>query len=145
MAAQLHQLPDPEEAPAPESPQPSLEQLIGHTRDLIADGVNQARGIGELAFLEFELALSTSKWLMLAVVLLCGSGLLSLTFMMAALAVLFMDTASPSSVLLLCGLCNLVVASMLLLWIKSLSRKMLFRNLREQLSAKDNADNVQPE
>lgn len=143
MAAQIHPHPAAEEAPARDTQQPSLEQLLQHSRDLIAEGVVQARDIGELAFMEFELAVTTSKWLLLAVVLFCASGLLFLTFMMAALAVALLDTATPASVLLLCAACNAVVAGILFFWIKSLSRKMLFRNLRRQLSIEDKAAHVQ--
>jgi hypothetical protein len=138
MAAQVHQLAAAEAAPEPGTQQPSLDQLLQHSRNLFAEGVDQVRDISDLAFMELELAVASSKWWLLAVLMFCVSSLLFFTFTIAALVVLLVETATPAAVLLLCGIVNAIGACVLFFWIKSLSQKLTFRNLRQHLS-KENA------
>jgi hypothetical protein len=141
MPAQIHQLSDTE-GPTARDQQPSLEQLLQQSRNLLTEGADQIRDISRLAFLELELAVASSKRWLWGVLMFSASSLLSCTFLIAALAVLLLDTATPAVVLLLCGIGNAIVASALYFWVRSLSRKMAFQNLRQQLHKNDRLADV---
>lgn len=118
-----------------DSPQPvSLEKLLNYCRELATETTSQFRDVGDLAFMELELAVNTSKWWILAMFMFCTSSILTFTFIVSAAVLLFVDSGLSAMVLLICAAVNAVVACMLLLAIKSLSKKMVFRNLRQQLT-----------
>ncbi|MEZ5572531.1 MAG: hypothetical protein R3E64_10965 [Halioglobus sp.] len=126
------------------SPQPvSVEQLLNQCRELITETTSQFRDVGDLACMEFELAVTTSKWWILAMVMLCTSSILAFTFIVSAAVLLFIDSGPAAVVMLICGAVNTVLACILLVAVRSLSRKMVFRNLRQLLAKAKPGSNVE--
>jgi hypothetical protein len=112
----------------------SLAQLLADARELCADTLDQFRGFGDLAFMEFDLAVSTLQWWIAALVLFSVCSIMACTFIIAASVVLFTDTVfSPVATMLLLGGINAAAACGLFLCLKILARKMTFRTLRAQL------------
>jgi len=146
MPAEAHPISETEVPPANEgdSPPPvSLEKLLNYCRELATETTSQFRDVGDLAFMELELAVTTSKWWILAMVMFCTSSVLAFTFIVSAAVLLFVESGSSAMVLLICGAVNAVVACFLLVAIKSLSKKMVFRNLRQQLTKAKPGSNVE--
>lgn len=114
--------------------QPSLEQLLAGARDVFTATADHVREIGELAFMEFELAISSFRWWLLAVALCAVCGIMTFTLIAAAAIVAFTTIAAPPIAILLVMACVTAgIACCLLLWLKVLSRKMAFNTLRSTL------------
>jgi hypothetical protein len=122
-------------APPPPAEQPTLEQLICSTRELYADTAAQFRDVGELAFMELELAIKSLQWGVWAVLLFGASSVMAFSFLVLAMTILLMEnTVSPAlASLLIGGFCG-GTACLLYLWLRSLARKMTFQNLRRHLT-----------
>jgi hypothetical protein len=121
----------------------SLQQLLSGTRELYAETAGQVRNIGELAFMELELAVSSFQWMMLALALFCVTCIMTFTFIVAAALIAIANTAYPPIVMLLvmAGLC-IGLACCLFMWLKVLSRKMTFSTLRNHLTRPQVASHV---
>jgi len=146
MQAEAHPISETKVPPTNEgdSPPPvSLEKLLNYCRELGTETTSQFRDVGDLALMELELTVTTSKWWILAMVMFCTSSVLAFTFIVSAAVLLFVDSGSSVMVLLICGAVNAVVACILLVAVKSLSKKMVFRNLRQQLTKVKPASNVE--
>lgn len=113
----------------------SLAQLLGGTRDLYADTLNHVRGIGDLAFMELDLAMSTLQWWIGTLVLFAVCCIMAGSFAIAATVIVFTQaTFSPSATILLMGGLSAAAAGVLFLCLRSLAKKMTFRTLRAHLT-----------
>jgi len=138
MTARINQLREPEEPLAPTDAgcgTPALEQLLQQSRELVADGVKQVRDTGELAFMELESAIAALKWWLCATIMFSTCSVLAGTFLTVAILMMFMDTASLGTVLWLCAGFNVIAAGILVVCIRSLTGKLVFKNLRRQITA----------
>lgn len=113
----------------------SLTQLLGGARELCAESLDHVRGIGELAFLELDQAISTLQWWIGTLVLFAVCSIMAGTFVIAATVIVFTEsTFSPGvTILLMGGLCA-AAACVLFLCLKGLARKMTFSTLRDHLT-----------
>jgi hypothetical protein len=119
---------------SPEAAVP-LEQLLEDVQRLYAQATTQVKGLGELAFMEFELALGAIKWGLWALLMFSAACLFTGTFLLLAAAFLLLEHGvSAPVVLALCGLVNALVAFVLYLLLKNLSQKIRFANLRRHLA-----------
>ncbi len=108
---------------------------MSSTRELYAETTAQLRDLGELAFMELELAIKSLQWGMLALLMLGASSMLAFTFLMvAAVLTLVNSSVSPAVVMLLCGGFSAIAACFLYLYLRSLTKKMTFSNLRSHLT-----------
>lgn len=113
----------------------SLAQLLGGTRDLYAETLDHVRGIGDLAFMELDLAMSTLQWWIGTLVLFAVCSIMAGSFVIAATVVVFTgDTFSPGATILLMGGISAAAACALFLCLKILAKKMTFRTLRAHLT-----------
>lgn len=122
----------------------SLAQLLAGARDLCAGTLDQFRGIGDLAFMELDQAVSTLQWWIGALVLFIVSSIMACTFIVAASVIVFTDSVfSPVATMLLLGGINASVACGLFLCLKTLARKMTFRTLRAHLTRPQDNNHVE--
>lgn len=122
----------------------SLAQLLGSTRDLWTESLDHVRGIGDLAFMELDLAISTLQWWIGALVLFAVCSIMAGSFVIAATVIVFTEsTFSPSATILLMGGISAAAACALFLCLKTLAKKMTFRTLREHLTRPQVSTNVE--
>lgn len=113
----------------------SLAQLLGGTRDLCTETLDHVRGIGDLAFMELDMAMSTLQWWLGTLVLFAVCSIMAGTFVIAATVIVFTETTfSPSATILLMGGLSAAAACVLFLCLKTLAKKMTFRTLRAHLT-----------
>jgi hypothetical protein len=118
-----------------EMAKPALDQLVASSRDLYIESTAQLRDIGELAFMELELAIKSLQWGILALLMFGASSIMACMFLMlATVLVLVGSSVSPAAVMLLCGGFSAVAACFLSLGLRSLTTKATFRNLRNHLT-----------
>jgi hypothetical protein len=116
----------------------AIAQLISEARELLALTSEQYRGVADLAVMEAQLALSSLKWGLCALVMFSASCLLTYTCFLAAGALALLERDVPmAGVLALCGALNAVVAVALFHWLKALAGNLYFTNLRRFLSGAD--------
>ena len=126
----------PGEASAPAA-DASLAMLLDDVRSLWSETTAQARDIGELALLEFDLAVSSLLRILLAVLLLAGLCLCAWLFLVGVLAGVLVAYGVALPLALLAGaLVNIVAAGVLLILIRSLTRDIRFRHLRRYISGR---------
>jgi len=122
----------------------SLAQLLGGTHDLFTETLDHVRGIGDLAFMELELAMSTFQWWLGVLVLFVVCSIMAGTFVIAATVIVFTGTTfSPSATILLMGGLSAAAACVLFFCLKSLAKKMTFRTLREHLTRPQDNEHVE--
>jgi hypothetical protein len=120
--------------------------LLADLRLLWAESASQFRGIGELAFLELDLATSSLLKMLAAVLVVAGLALSTWLLLVALLAFLLVAGGlSVPMALLAAALLNLVAAAILALFIRSLARDTQFRNLRRYLAARENREAAAPQ
>jgi hypothetical protein len=113
----------------------SLATLLDDVRSLWAETTAQARDIGELALLEFDLALASLLRILLAVLLLAGLCLSAWLFLIGVIAGALVASGVSLPLALLAGaIVNIVAAGVLVAFIRSLARDIRFRNLRRYIS-----------
>lgn len=112
----------------------SLDRLVTSTQELYAETTAQFRDIGELAFMELELAVKSLQWGVVALLLLTTCSVLACIFLIAAIVLALANIGvSPALLLLVCGGVSAVASSVLYLFLRSLTKKMTFSNLRNHL------------
>ncbi len=132
------------EPPPAEDEAQSLEQLLAGSRQLFAQVTGQFKGIGELAFMELELAISSLGWWVLTLALFSVSSVMTFCFVVAAALIVFTETAiSPVVAMLIMGGSSAVAACVFFLVLKVLSRQMTFRTLRKHLTQPQGDDHVE--
>lgn len=118
---------------------PTLEQLIANTREVYATHAAQARGIAELAFMEFDLAVATFHWWLGTLALFGVASIMTCTLLIAATVIVFTEsTISPTLMLLVMGSASAGVTFALMLALRFLYQKMTFRTLRQHLTQPGN-------
>jgi hypothetical protein len=114
---------------------PALEQLLSSTRELYAETTAQFRDIGELAFMELELAIKSLQWGILALLMFGATSIVAFTFLViAAVLILVNSSFSTAAVLVFCAGFSAIAAGCLYLSLRSLTKKMTFSNLRSHLT-----------
>ena len=114
---------------------PSFESLVNSTRELYVDTAAQVRDIGELAFMELELAIRSLQWGIWALLMFGACSVMACTFLMVATVLLLVEsTVSPAIVMLLCGGCSAFAAVFLYVCLRFLTKKMSFTHLRSHLT-----------
>jgi hypothetical protein len=114
---------------------PTLDQLMASIRELYADSTVQLREIGELAFMELELAIRSLQWGVLALLMFGASSIMACTFLMLATVLVLVESkVSPAAVMFFCGGFSAVAACCLYFCLRYLTKKMTFRNLRNHLT-----------
>jgi hypothetical protein len=122
-------------APPPPVEQVELEQLLAGTQALLEETSSQLRDVGELAFLEFELAISCFKWSLVAVIVLAAAGALGCTFLLAGLVFALTGLGfTPMTAMFVCAGVAALLVVILVLWLRSLAKKMSFGKLRDHLT-----------
>lgn len=112
-----------------------LEQLVEDVQRLFAQTSTQVKGLGELAFMEFELALGAIKWGLWSLLMFSAACLLTGTFLLLAVAFLLLENGvSLPVVLAMCGVVNALAAGCFYLLMKNLAQKMRFAKLRRHLA-----------
>lgn len=115
--------------------EPTLDQLASSARDLYSESAAQLRDIGELAFMELELALRSLQWGIWTLFMFGACSVMACTFlMMAIVLVLINSSVPPAAVMLVCGVFSATAAFFLFLGLRSLTRRMTFKNLRGHLT-----------
>lgn len=121
----------------------SLESLVTSTRELYVETSAQVRDIGELAFMELELAIRSLQWGIWALLMFGACSVLACTFLMVATALLLVNSSvSPAVIMLFCGGFSAIAAGFLYLCLRSLTKKMTFTHLRSHLTQLKDATRV---
>lgn len=121
-----------EPSAAPEAA--SLDSVIAHVLELYNEVGQQLRGVGELAFMELELALASLKWSLLTVLMLAAASIMTLTLLIVSVILLFLPQGvSAVSVVLLCTVGCALVAAGFFLVLRVLTKRLYFAGLRSQL------------
>tara|TARA_R110001599_G_scaffold65838_2_gene185777 strand:- start:30087 stop:30521 length:435 start_codon:yes stop_codon:yes gene_type:complete len=112
----------------------SLESVIAHATELFGEAKQQLRDVGELAFMELELAVESFKWSLWTMLLFAVASIMTLTLLMVSLLLLFLPQGVPAAtVILLCSLGTAVTAAGLFLLLRTLTKRLYFAGLRSQL------------
>ncbi|MCB1705549.1 MAG: hypothetical protein KDI17_11835 [Halioglobus sp.] len=123
----------------------SLEQLLAGTRSLYADTAGQFKGLVELAMMELELAIASAQWWLWTLVMFGVCSVMTGTLLITAIVLAIAgDALSPAAVVAVLGVCCALAASVLFLFLKSLSRKMAFKTLRAHLAQQQGNDDANP-
>tara|TARA_R110001592_G_scaffold363371_1_gene685522 strand:- start:134553 stop:134990 length:438 start_codon:yes stop_codon:yes gene_type:complete len=125
----------PVDAEVPRVPETaSLETVIAHASELFGEARQQLRDVGELAFMELELAVESFKWSLWTMLLFAVASIMTLTLLMVSLLLLFLPQGIPAAtVILLCGLGTAVIAAGLFMLLRTLTKRLYFAGLRSQL------------
>jgi hypothetical protein len=121
-----------------ESPGPgeaaSLESVIAHAVELYGEAGAQLRDLGELAFMELDLAVSSLKWSLLTMLMLGAASIMTMTLLIVSVILLFLPQGvSAVSIVLLCALGSALTAAGFFLVLRVLTRRLYFSGLRSQL------------
>jgi hypothetical protein len=113
----------------------SVADLLNDVRSLWSQMTAQVRDIGELAVLEFDLAMASLLRILLTVVLLAGVCLSAWLFLVGLLAALLVASGVSLPLALLAGvIVNIAAAGGLVALIRSLAQDIRFRNLRRYVA-----------
>jgi hypothetical protein len=123
---------------------PSLDELVSSAHELYSDTTAQIRGIGELAFMELELAIRSLQWGIWTLFMFGACSVMAGTFLLLAIALLLMESSfPPATVMLVCSVFSATAAAFLLLGLRSLTKRMTFKNLRRHLTQAREANHVE--
>lgn len=125
----------PADAEAPHVPETaSLETVIAHAVALYSEVKQQLRDVGELAFMELELAVESFKWSLWTMLLFAVASIMTLTLLMVSLLLWFLPQGIPAAtVILLCSLGTAIIAAGLFLLLRTLTKRLYFAGLRSHL------------
>ena len=125
----------PADAEAPHAPETaSLETVIAHAVELYSEVKQQLRDVGELAFMELELAVESFKWSLWTMLLFAVASIMTLTLLMVSLLLFFLPQGIPAAtVILLCSLGTAIIAAGLFLLLRTLTKRLYFAGLRSHL------------
>jgi hypothetical protein len=124
---------------------PSLDELTLGARDLYTETTAQIRGIGELAFMELELAIRSLQWGIWTLFMFGACSVMAGTFLlMAIVLVLIQSSVPPAAIMLLCGMFSATAALFLFFGLRSLTKRMTFTNLRGHLTQVRDEGHVEP-
>lgn len=141
----VHQIDSGEHpAPAPHNRhEPTLDDLSVGVRELYGESTAQLRDIGELAFMELELAIRSLQWGLWALFMFGACSVMTATFlMMTVVLVLVKSSVPPAAAMLVCGVFSATAALFLFLGLRSMTRRMAFRNLRGHMTQMQDAAHV---
>lgn len=125
--------------------EPSLDELLSSARDLYSETTAQIRDIGELAFMELELAIRSLQWGIWTLFMFGACSVMAGTFlMMAIVLVMIKSSVPPAAVMLACGIFSATAAFFLFLGLRSLTKRMTFNNLRGHLTQARDDKHVEP-
>lgn len=114
---------------------PTLDQLVYSARDLYAQTSAQVRDVGELAFMELELAIRALQWGIWTLFMFGACSVMAGTFLMLAMVLAMLESSVPPvAVMLACGVFSATAAFFLFLGLRSLTKRMTFQNLRGHLT-----------
>lgn len=126
-------------------PSLDLDDLVDGARDLYSETAAQIRDIGELAFMELELALRSLQWGIWTLFMFGACSVMAGTFlMMSIVLVMVKSSVPPAAVMLACGVFSATAALFLFLGLRSLTRRMTFQNLRGHLTESRDNSHVKP-
>lgn len=115
--------------------EPTLDRLTSSARDLYSESAAQLRDIGELAFMELELAIRSLQWGIWTLLMFGACSVMACTFLMMAIVLVLINSGvPPAAVMLVCAAFSATAAFFLFLGLRSLTTRMTFRNLRGHLT-----------
>jgi len=128
-----------EEAPSGAQQAASLDAVVAHALEFYNEAGQQLRDIGELAFMELELAVASLKWSLLTVFMLATASIMTLTLLIVSVILLCIPQGvSAVSVVLLCTLGCALIAACFFVLLRVLTRRLHFAGLRRQLQDTNN-------
>ncbi len=125
--------------------QPSLQEMAYSARELYSETTAQLRDIGELAFMELEVAIRSLQWGIWTLFMFGACSVMAVSFLMVAIVLVLIESSvPPAAVMLVCAVCSATAAFFLFLGLKSLTKRMTFTNLRGHLTQVRGDAHVEP-
>ena len=123
----------------------SLGAVLADVRSLWSESAAQARGVGELALLELDLAVTSLRRMFWATLVLAGLALSTWLCLLAVIVAVIAALDVPLPAALLVGVViNGAAGIGLVVFIRSLARDVQFRALRTYLSEQNREQPTEP-